>query len=218
MGNLVVPGAISKGIIHKRVDDLVNQKDSSGKFVKRAEFLAALRGATTTTAYLKLLESQTGAQRAETEYLERRFYTNPNAWGADGKAVYAILHAGLVKALEEAGDTLFLDSYWLAGGAGKTTESIVVKSAVQVTRIFLTPPIPLPKVESKSKSKSKSKTKTKTTTRSRIAPDMIRHTPAPMWVIAARTTASEKKGFRTFDAEVKDVRGNVVTWERREFP
>jgi hypothetical protein len=216
MGNLVVPGAISKGIIHKRVDDLVNQKDSSGKFFKRAEFLGALRGATTTTAYLKLLESQAGAQRAETEYLERRFYTNPNAWGADGKAVYAILHAGLVTALEEAGDTLFLDSYWLAGGAGKTTKSIVVKSAVQVTRIFLTPPIPLPKSESKAKAKSKTKTKTKTT--SRIDPSMIRHTPAPMWVIAARASASEKKGFRTFDAEVKDVRGGVVTWERREFP
>jgi hypothetical protein len=210
MGNLVVPGAISKGIIHKRVDDLVNQKDSSGKFVKRAEFLAALRGATTTTAYLKLLENQAGVQRAETEYLERKFYTKPNAWGADGKAVYAILHAGLVTALEEAGDTLFLDSYWLAGGAGKTTESIIVKSAVQVTRIFLTPPIPLPK--------SESKTKTKTKTKSRIDPSMIRHTPAPMWVIAARASASEKKGFKTFDAEVKVVRGNVVTWERREFP
>lgn len=208
MGNLVVPGAISKGIIHKRVDDLVNQKDSSGKFVKRAEFLAALRGATTTTAYLKLLENQAGVQRAETEYLERKFYTKPNAWGADGKAVYAILHAGLVTALEEAGDTLFLDSYWLAGGAGKTTESIIVKSAVQVTRIFLTPPIPLPKSESK----------TKTKTKSRIDPSMIRHTPAPMWVIAARASASEKKGFKTFDAEVKVVRGNVVTWERREFP
>ncbi|MFI5373724.1 MAG: hypothetical protein ACHQ8D_03700 [Candidatus Rokuibacteriota bacterium] len=194
------------------MDDLVNQKDSSGKFVKRAEFLAALRGATTTTAYLKLLENQAGVQRAETEYLERKFYTKPNAWGADGKAVYAILHAGLVTALEEAGDTLFLDSYWLAGGAGKTTESIIVKSAVQVTRIFLTPPIPLPKSESKTK------TKTKTKTKSRIDPSMIRHTPAPMWVIAARASASEKKGFKTFDAEVKVVRGNVVTWERREFP
>jgi hypothetical protein len=202
MGNLVVPGAISKGIIHKRVDDLVNQKDSSGKFFKRAEFLAALRKATTTTAYLKLLESQTGAKRDETEYLERRFYTKPNAWGADGKAVYAILHAGLVTALEEAGDTLLLDSYWLAGGAGKTTESIVVKSAVQVTRIFLTPPIPLPKPKQGKKT---------------LDPSMFRHTPAPMWVIAARN-AGEKKGVKTFDAEVKVVRGNVVTWERREFP
>jgi hypothetical protein len=206
MGNLVVPGAISKGIIHKRVDDLVNQKDGSGKFVKRAEFLDTLRKATTTTAHLKLLESQTGAKRDETEYLERRFYTKPNAWGADGKAVYAILHAGLVTALEEAGDTLLLDSYWLAGGAGKTTESIVVKSAVQVTRIFLTPPIPVPKPK-KGKRRSAA-----------LDPSMIRHTPAPMWVIAPRASASEKKGFKTFDAVVKVVRGNVVTWERREFP
>jgi hypothetical protein len=201
MGNLVVLGAISKGIIHKRVDDLVNQKDGSGQFVKRAGFLAALRRATTTTAYLKLLENQTGAQRSETEYLERKFYTNPNAWRADGKAVYAILHAGLVTALEEAGDTLLLDSYWLAGGAGKTTESIIVKSAVQVTRIFLTPPVPLPRPGPGGFDAS-----------------MIRHTPAPMWVIAARNKANEKKGFSTFDAVVKGVRGKVVTWERREFP
>ncbi len=211
MGNLVVPGAISKGIVHKKVDDLVNQKDGSGKFVKRAEFLVALRKATTTTAYLKLLDSQAEVKRTDTEYLEGKFYTKPNAWGADGKAVYAILHAGLVTALEEAGDTLFLDSYWLAGGAGKTTESIVVKSAVQVTRIFLTPPIPVPEPK-------KGKKGTKPTKRSAPDPSMVRHTPAPMWVIAARGDAGEKKGVKTFDAEVKGVRGNVVTWQRREFP
>jgi hypothetical protein len=202
MGNLVVPGAISKGIVHKKVDELVNQQDSAGKFIKRAAFLDALRKATTTTAYLKLLESQADVKRADTEYLERKFYTKPNAWGADGKAVYAILQAGLVTALEEAGNSLFLDSYWLAGGAGKTTESIIVKSAVQVTRIFLTPPIPLPKPKQGKKA---------------LDPSMFRHTPAPMWVIAARN-AGEKKGVKTFDAEVKGVRGNVVTWERREFP
>lgn len=213
MGNLVVPGAISKGIVHKKVDELVNQQDSAGKFIKRAAFLDALRKATTTTAYLKLLESQADVKRADTEYLERKFYTKPNAWGADGKAVYAILQAGLVTALEEAGNSLFLDSYWLAGGAGKTTESIIVKSAVQVTRIFLTPPIPVPTVKVKVTVKGKVKLKVKSV----IDPSMFRHTPAPMWVIAVRN-AGEKKGVKTFDAEVKGVRGNVVTWERREFP
>jgi hypothetical protein len=148
-------------------------------------------------------------KRADTEYLERKFYTKPNAWGADGKAVYAILQAGLVTALEEAGDSLLLDSYWLAGGTGKTTESIIVKSAVQVTRIFLTPPIPLPTVKVKVKGKVKVK--------SAIASSMFRRTLVPMWVIAARN-AGEKKGVKTFDAEVKVVRGNVVTWQRKEFP
>lgn len=198
MGNLVTSGAISKGVIHKIIDDLVNERDGAGRFVKRDAFLKALRLATSPPAYLKLLKEQTGATPDQILYLRDKFYTTPNAWRADGKAVYAILQVGLVKALEEAGDTLPLDSYWLAGAQGKTTETIVCKSAAQVTRIFLTPPVPM-------------------------APGVAarlprRHTDAPMWVVAARDGVTRKKGFETNDAVVRAVSGKVVTWQRREFP
>jgi hypothetical protein len=195
MGNLVTSGAISKGVIHKIIDDLVNERDSAGRFVKREPFLKALRQATNAAAYLKLLKDQAGATQDQILYLRSKFYTTPNAWRADGKAVYAILHVGLIKALEEAGDTLPLDSYWLAAAGGKTTESIVCRSATQVTRIFLTPPVPMP--------------------RGMMA---RRHTDAPMWVVAARGGAKEKAGFETSDAIVRAVSGKIVTWQRREFP
>lgn len=195
MGDLVMAGAISKGVIHKMVDDLVNARDG-GRFHKRDTFLEALRRATSPTAYLRLLEEQAGASRDQITYLRTKFYSTPNAWRADGKAVYAILRVGLIKALEEAGGTLPLDSYWLAAAAGKTTESIIVRSTSQVTRIFLTPPIPMTRAEVRPK----------------------RHTEAPMWVVAPRTDARQRAGFETSDAIVKAVNGKVVTWERREFP
>ena len=198
MGNLVTSGAISKGVIHKIIDDLVNERDGAGRFVKRDTFLKALRQATSPPAYLKLLKEQAGATQDQILYLRDKFYTTPNAWRADGKAVYAILHLGLVKALEEAGDTLPLDSYWLAGAQGKTTESIICKSAAQVTRIFLTPPVPM--------------------SPGAMARLPMRHTDAPMWVVAAGGTATPRKGFETNDAVVRAVRGKIVTWQRREFP
>jgi hypothetical protein len=198
MGNLVTSGAISKGVIHKMIDDLVNESDSSGKFVKRDTFLKALRQATSPSAYLKLLEEQAGATRDQITYLRTKFYSTPNAWRADGKSVYTILQVGLIKALEEASDTLPLDSYWLAAAGGTTTESIICKSATQVTRIFLTPPVPMP--------------------RDPRAPQLKRHTPKPMWVVAPRSDAKQKKGFETNDAIVTAVGRKVVTWQRREFP
>ncbi len=197
MGNLVMSGAISKGVIHKKIDDLVNEKDG-GRFVKREAFLNALRHATSPAAYLKLLEVQAGATRDEITYLRTKFYTTPNAWRGDGKAVYHILHVGLIKALEEAGDRLPLDSYWLAAAGGKTTESIISKSPTQVTRIFLTPPVPMPPAAS--------------------ARQLVRHTDVPMWVVASRSDARQKVGFATSDAIVRTVNGKVVTWQRREFP
>lgn len=197
MGNLVMSGAISKGVIHKKIDDLVNEKDG-GRFVKRDAFLNALRNATSPSAYLNLLEAQAGATRDEITYLRSKFYSTPNAWRGDGKAAYHILHVGLIKALEEAGDRLPLDSYWLAGAGGKTTESIICKSATQVTRIFLTPAVPMP-----------------TGARAR---QMIRHTDVPMWVVASRVDARQRVGFATSDAIVRTVSGKVVTWQRREFP
>jgi hypothetical protein len=195
MGDLVMSGAISKGVIHEMIDKLVNERDSAGRFHKRDRFLDALRQATRPTAYLNLLAEQAGASRDQTTYLRDKFYSTPNAWRADGKAVYAILHIGLIKALEEAGATLLLDSYWLAASGGKTTEVIICRSSAQVTRIFLTPPIPMG-----------------------AAARPKRHTDSPMWVVASRSDARHRTGFETSDAVVRAASGKVVTWQRREFP
>jgi hypothetical protein len=196
MGDIVTSGAISKGVIHRKVDDLVNERPGpTGPFTKRAAFLSALRQATTSEAYLVLLQQQAGVDVDEAEYLRTKFYKNPNAWRADGRSVYAILHAGLVKALEEAGTTLPLDSYWLAAAGNKTTESIVCRSESQVTRIFLTPPIPLPRGQMPGR----------------------RTRDVPIWVLKLRTSPRERKDFVTRDAIVKAVQGKIVTWQRREF-
>jgi hypothetical protein len=194
MGDLVMSGAISKGVIHEMVDRLVNERDGGGRFHKRGPFLEALRQATSSTAYLNLLAAQAGATRDQTTYLRDKFYANPNAWRADGKEVYAVLRIGLIKALEEAGDTLPLDSYWLAAPGGKTTEVIVTKSASQVTRIFLTPPIPMRGERPK------------------------RHRDVPMWVVAPQSDSRQRAGFETSDAVVRAASGKIVTWQRREFP
>lgn len=195
MGDVVFLGAISKGVIHAKVDAVVNHKDGAGKFDRRDAFLKALRQAAGPTDYGTLLETQAGALRAETTYLRDAFYTSPNAWGGDGDAAYAILRLGLIKAIEEAGDTLLLDSYWLAAAGDKVVEAILCKSSTQVTRIFLTPPIPMTAENSRK-----------------------RHTDAPMWVITAQGTPKETEGFERNDAVVRGVQGKVVTWQRREFP
>jgi hypothetical protein len=192
MGDIVTPGAISKGAIHQRVDAVVNER-SGGHFTKRAAFLEGLRRATTSEAYLTLLHDQAGSSNDEVNYLRLKFYPNPNAWRADGRVVYAIMRAGLLKALDECGSTLPLDSYWLIAPGMKKAETIVTKSQNQVTRIFVTPPIPMRNGGPR------------------------RTVDADMWVVAPQAKATEKKGFASRDAVVQSVQGKVVTWRRREF-
>jgi hypothetical protein len=194
MGDVVVAGAISKGVIHVKVDAVVNHTDGAGKFDRREGFLQALRQAVAPTDYGTLLETQAGALRAETTYLRDVFYTTPNGWGADGGSVFAILRLGLIRAIEEAGSTRLLDSYWLAASE-KVVETIICRSPIQVTRIFLTPPIPMTPENSRK-----------------------RHTDAPMWVVTPQGAPSEREGFERNDAIVRAVEGNTVTWQRREFP
>ena len=100
-----------------------------------------------------------------------------------------------VKALEEIGDRLLLDSYWLPAASAQAVEVIICKSATQVTRIFLTPPVP-----------------------PGAGPMNTRHTDAPMRVVCAQTKPEEQPNFAVHDAVVRAVQGKVVTWQRREFP
>ena len=115
----------------------------------------------------------------------------PKGWLQALQPVYPIVRQGLIKAIEEAGDTLLVDSYWLPAATDGILEVIVARSARQVTRIILTPSSP--------------------------APTMLRHTDAPMWVVK-RKTGNEQPGDATNNEVVESVLGDVVTWREREFP
>ena len=56
----VPAGHISKGVIHAKVDALVNSRDLKGSFDKRAAFLAALQKTTTSDQYVQILKDQAG--------------------------------------------------------------------------------------------------------------------------------------------------------------
>jgi hypothetical protein len=184
-----VLGHISKGIIHQKVDALVNEKNTAGQFHKRGAFLAAVKTAATPQAYLTILRNQAGVTQLESIYLRDTWYEE----GVEGfwpwlQPIYDILHRGLVKALEEAGQNLPLDSYWVP--AGDQVEVVVARSAQQVTRIILTPPSP--------------------------PPTMNRPTKVPLWVVR-RGSAQDAVGRETFGEIVETVDGTVITAQVKEM-
>lgn len=193
MGDGIV-GHIAKGPIHAKVDALVNHRDSSGKFDKRAAFLAALiNQANTPEAYRQILETQAGVTPAESAYIRDTWYKQATQeYWPQLQPIYELLRRGLIKALQEAGQDLLLDSYWMAIPGNTIVETIIVKSAVQVTRTIVTPASPPALTQ--------------------------RHTPAPMWVVKPRTNPNEVVGFGPHDEFVEAVQGNIVTWRRRELP
>ncbi|HMH49197.1 MAG TPA: hypothetical protein VK548_03120 [Candidatus Acidoferrum sp.] len=193
MGDGIV-GHISKGPIHAKVDALVNHRDAKGQFDKRAQFLDALiNQAHTPDAYRQILETQAGVMPGESNYLRDTWYnTGTGGFFPQVQPIYQVLRQGLIKALQEAGNDLALDSYWIAVAPDSVIETIVVKSAVQVTRLIMTP----------------------------ISPrtPRTRHTPAPMWVVKPKTSANEVPGFGPDDEVVESVQTSTVTWQRRELP
>jgi hypothetical protein len=192
----VVSGHISKGVIHQKVDDVVNHRATKGgPFDTRAAFVTAIKNADTPAKYFDALETLAGASRPQTTYLKDTFYSVPNVWWPGINDVYAVFHIGFVKALDEIGDSLLLDSYWLPAAGAQAVEVLICKSATQVTRIFLTPPVP-----------------------AGAGPMNMRHTDAPMWVVCAQTSPDQQPNFEVHDAVVRAVQGKVVTWQRREFP
>ena len=188
-----VLGHISKGIILTKLDALLNHTDGKGQFDKRAAFLAALKAqAVTPDDYRNILVAQAGVTTAESKYLGDTWYsTGPEGWWQALQPVYPIVRQGLIKAIEEAGENLLVDSYWLPAASDGILEVIVARSERQVTRIILTPSSP--------------------------APTMLRHTDAPMWVVK-RKTGNEQPGYATNNEVVESVLGDVVTWREREFP
>jgi len=188
-----VLGHISKGIVLTKLDALLNHTDGKGQFDKRAAFLAALKAqAATPDDYRNILVAQAGVTADESKYLGDTWYgTGPKGWWQGLQPVYPIVRQGLIKAIEEAGDKLLVDSYWLPAASDGILEVIVARSERQVTRIILTPSSP--------------------------APTMLRHTDAPMWVVK-RKMGNEQPSDATNNEVVESVLGDVVTWREREFP
>lgn len=189
-----IQGHISKGPIHSKVDAALNRQDQpGGPFVRRAAFLAALIKAQTSTDYLALIESEANVDVADSNYLRDTWYaTGPSAWWSNLQPIYPILQQGLIKTIQEAGEQLLIDSYWLPTLGATGVEVIVARSPRQVTRLIVTPP-------------SQGSMRT-------------RHTDAPMWVVKVRTGVQEQPGFATGDEVVTSVAANVITWQRRELP
>jgi hypothetical protein len=187
-------GHVSKGPVHTKIDALVNQRDAKGQFDQRAAFLDALiNKANTSEDYLGILQAQARVTKDQADYLRLRWYgAGKEGFFPQLQPIYPIIRQGLIKALQEAGQTLALDSYWVAVAGDSVFETIVVKSAVQVTRLLMTPISPR-------------------------TPETSRKTPAPMWVVKRKTGAAEVPGFGPNDELVESVRGDVVTWQRREL-
>jgi hypothetical protein len=186
-------GHVSKGPVHIKIDALANQRDAKGQFNQRAAFLSALiNQANTPEDYLGILQTQAHVTKDQADYLGLRWYgTGKEGFFPQVQPIYPIIRQGLIKALQEAGQDLALDSYWVAVAGDAVFETIIVKSAVQVTRLVMTPISPQ-------------------------TPQTSRTMPAPMWVVK-RKKGDEVPGSGPHDELVESIHGDVVTWQRREL-
>ena len=143
MGDTVT-GHISKGVVHRKIDALVNRWDPVTYFYRRAAFLEALRSeATTVYTYLDILQRPSpdwpGVSQGEADYLLNTWYKD---WWSALQPIYPRVRHGLIKAIEEAGASRMLDSYWCSAAPSSVFEVLVLRGFWQVTRIILTPPSP----------------------------------------------------------------------------
>ena len=188
-----IAGHISKGPVHRLVDAYVNAKNSAGQFANRAAFLGKLQTqAETFVQYLAILEKDVGLSTARSNYLRARWYDpdDPSISWPHLQPIYPVLKQGLIKALQEAGTTHLLDSYWMAVAQDTTIAVIVAKSPVQVTRIIVTPPSSMPGAN--------------------------RTQDAPMWVVSPQEVPALTQGTVRQDQIAEAVDPDVVTWRRRE--
>jgi hypothetical protein len=185
-----VSAHITKGVVNKKVDALLNEK-AGGQFHRRAAFLTAVTNAATAQAYLTILRTQAGVLQEESDYMRDTWYEE----GPDGlwpwlQPIYPILRRGLVRTIEVAQQAnLPVDTYWIA--SGDQVEVHVAQSAQQVTRVVMTPPT--------------------------YAPMKERTVKMNLWSVQ-HGSAQEVVGRATKDAVIVDVQpGGVVTWQIKEF-
>jgi hypothetical protein len=136
------PGKITKGVVHTKVEALVNRNPEA-----RRRFLAALKDWKGKPDYLQILVDHAGLTPKDAAYLRNTWYSQ-DGWWPEQQPVESIVRHSLIKALELATldpDTgrerdLPVDSYWLC--VGDAFEVILISSDQQITRLILTPPGP----------------------------------------------------------------------------
>ena len=126
--------------IRRSTRSLNRQDQPGGPFVRRAAFLAALMKASDGRG-LPGPHHGRGQRRAATRWTTcgNTWYSTAGWWTAL-QPIYPILQQGLIKTIQEAGDQLLIDSYWLPGLGATGVEVIVARSPRQVTRLIITPP------------------------------------------------------------------------------
>jgi hypothetical protein len=136
-----ISGQISKGIVHQKVDHVLNHGN-------RATFLAGLKRANTAEKYLDLLQKTDVMgpdvlTPEEALYLKNTWYNEDpkTGWWWQAQPIYPILHKGLLKTIVQANaaGNLPIDSYWLPVTTGSLVAVLVAVGEYQVTRIIITP-------------------------------------------------------------------------------
>lgn len=190
-----VSGQISKGIVHQKVDRVLNDH-------RRAGFLAALKKAKTSPEYLAMLENQAVMgqdflTRAEARYLQETWYNEDPAtgWWWQAQPIYSILRQGLLKAIIEAdkAPTLPVESYWLPVTTGNLVAVLIARGERQVTRLIITPPSPTLDQEDRK--------------------------PVSLWAVKRGYDGfpkDEEEELTPFPDDVEGLIANVKVWRRKE--
>jgi hypothetical protein len=124
------PGTLTKGIVHKKVEQRVN-----GSQQALEELLDALKDPSQN--YVDILQSFAGVTPQEAAHLSQTWY-GPQCWWPALHPMEPLVRQSLIKALEVARDRrLPINSYWLC--AGNQFRVIVIYDNLQVFRLILTP-------------------------------------------------------------------------------
>ena len=153
-----IPGNISKGPGHIAIDAQLNYQEN-GKYVRRPDIRAALTNPD--NKYVDLMRSVFQVPEHIVRYVSYHWIpediTQPHVWWRDKQPVEPLFRQSTIEAIDLAGD-LPIDTYWMPIGSRNVDrryvpdgiynsadypfEVIMTKSEHQLTRVFLTPPIP----------------------------------------------------------------------------
>ena len=124
------PGTLTKGTVHKKVEQLVN-----GNQQALEDLLDALKDEK--QDYVDILQRLAGVTQQEAAQLCQTWY-GPQCWWPAHHPMAPIVRESLIQALELARDRrLPINSYWLC--AGDQFRVIVTHDNLQVLRLILTP-------------------------------------------------------------------------------
>ena len=149
---------VSKGPGHIAIDAQLNYQEH-GQYVRRPDIRAAL--ANPDNKYVDLMRSLFHVPEPVVRYVAYHWIpddiTQPHVWWRDKQPIEPLLRNSTIEAIDLAGD-LPIDTYWMPIGSRNVDrryvpdgiynpadypfEVIMTKSEHQLTRVFLTPPIP----------------------------------------------------------------------------